>query len=1432
MSLADVLPPSPPTTSSRKMPLNLPSALPLRSTPEDPTASGHEDSSWGSRKKVGFHPFANVHSSDPVSSSHQPLEVKPLPPSRECQSSKRPILKVKAQGEQGVGKMDGPVQATESLNEAMESVAQQLCSDDKTVLVDAYQTLASTMRACDELPDEAVMKSKLNSLTKHIRMHLSTSQKCSPSPMDSSLITSALKVAVILVWSPDVSPLLNDDFRLFLADRAIQVIVDHTAPKNVVMHYLHLLATQDFRSSIMTSNQRAARLIEALGSLSEHYKGNGPASERLMVYTKLIDQARSVMKAKAEVWIEPMLLGMCSAIPALRIKALELGRKTCQAFPPTNSICSHIRHALDLKHQGGGASTMCLKLERLISNKDVETALVPQIWAVILLLANHPTTPIEKWSQLKEWLVVIQRCFNGSDAALRQQAYLAWNRFVFIARPHEASESLMAMLVKPIIAQLERPREKMSKGSRELAVSAYCNLLYYTFRPATSHSQYTKGWNEYIVKVLRPSLFEKSPANADIASRILMALLWDARIATKVWNENRAHENRSVEPEELPTIDCKWIRRKCEGVISIFEVLFRYSSWGLLGSSDQAFISKAWRHFLRATRDAGSKEIKMSEDMRSAMMAIMGLIARLWAPSHVEDSEGERGGQMSPQALKTLTRLTVMELGPAPMLELLDQCPHSRHCPLLCQILTALSEDQVLHGPVTKDNLSEPLKKCLKVIGNSLVLTESKKEASGPNDLIWQARELCQVLEHLPRQSVLPCLVLLSPCLSSWLRDEGKSLSDKSAPYDVSMSTLKVLETVAPSCVADLDDVFAAAFSSTHSTTVNIVGTLWNKHFGDAPNLKIGPQLQQAISRLRPYVELEMPFIIDGGEEDEAAVSSPVYETQAQAGPQFRAAGVTTVNDVEEVGELPIDKTEEGKKKATDTREGSGRKSRHDDSQIDFVTIESSPLGEEVDSQILTERQKEVLEKQRLEPGVVFADLRSSPRPRSSRSQSRDCEFARKAASMAERPATPTLPDAHDAGDVDAVPSPTPRGRPLRGIEEADIPSSPPSMQGRNTERSSAVYDIPWPLAEASEFEHQQLFLDSPTKEEDSTVKTANERAQSNADSPMRIDDEFPSALDGNDGEVGAAKAGQEPNKVTLEGIITEPAQAGTAQSPSSQTTSDELEEMSASQLSHDLEWSQGIDGSSEQVAQDGESSEEQTIQSSALDREKRIREKANQEASDEPVATVGTSAGSRRLGKRKRAATESEDKARRRRRRRTGSQGQSQPVLNQASPHKRDANTEIYDEIVVSSSSSGPASPAGHNGLPTGRSSGSGSQKRPSRKQRWRISLPRSHVGSDEASKANPLLESSQAEAPAQQVGEGQGDIEMQTAGLGQADEQAVLPSTQTDLVSSLRQSLELAKSVVKGSFNLRAVADLCFEIQHVAMLKVGTANASTATE
>ena len=140
---------------------------------------------------------------------------------------------------------------------------------------------------------------------------------------------------------------------------------------------------------------------------------------------------------------------------------------------------------------------------------------------------------------------------------------------------------------------------------------------------------------------MKSAFFEKSNANADIASRVFMALFWNSKKGTKIWNENRGLENSLVEPEELPTIDCKWIRSKSGAILDMFRLLMRYSSWGASGQSDRAYISMAWVHFLKALREAASKEIKPSTETVEAMIHLNSFLGRLYGSFHEPSSNGE-----------------------------------------------------------------------------------------------------------------------------------------------------------------------------------------------------------------------------------------------------------------------------------------------------------------------------------------------------------------------------------------------------------------------------------------------------------------------------------------------------------------------------------------------------------------------------------------------------------------------------------------------------------------------------------------------------------------------------------------------------------------------------------------------------------------------
>ena len=616
---------------------NIRAKKPPLGTPDDSPASFH-DSSGGSasgsekRKRVEFSSWTNVHGPPSFSASSPNLSaVRPLPPSRECVSSSS-ILKASSQPEPAVQANDEKPQTERTLIGMLESLTNQLASNDRTSNIDAYQTLSASFKAYSGVPDPSVLKLNMSSLLQFIRRDLLALENASASPSDTNLVTQALKVLIILVWNRSYSSLLGIEQQAFILDRAIQVIEEHSAPKAVIIHYLHLLSTQDFRQGIIMANNRATRLVDALKALTTHVKGNGAVSERLMVYQRLLDQAGSTMKLKAASWLEDLLEGLINPQKDIKLKAIDLGAKVVSTFTSSSNIAQATRAALDNKVDNDKmfGSAMCRRLERMVSNAE-EAVLVPQIWAIVISLLKAPETRIESWNGLRNWLKVIQKCFNCSNSLVRTQANLAWNRFVYVVRLNEASESLIGMLMKPILAQMERKgADKEDRSSRATAFSAYCNLVYYAFRPATSHHQYDRVWNEYISKVMTEAFLKSNQLNVDRACRMLMAMLWNDNSKPKLWREIRALESSVIDPEELPTIDSKWIRAQTASVLPLFKLLFQHASWGSEGSPGHAFVSMAWTHFSKALGDACRIEIMSSNETVLALTEILSFLADIW----------------------------------------------------------------------------------------------------------------------------------------------------------------------------------------------------------------------------------------------------------------------------------------------------------------------------------------------------------------------------------------------------------------------------------------------------------------------------------------------------------------------------------------------------------------------------------------------------------------------------------------------------------------------------------------------------------------------------------------------------------------------------------------------------------------------------------
>jgi hypothetical protein len=270
-----------------------------------------------------------------------------------------------------------------------------------------------------------------------------------------------------------------------------------------------------------------------------------------------------------------------------------------------------------------------------------------------------------------------------------------------------------------------------------------------------------------------------------------------------------------------------------------------------------------------------------------------------------------------------------------------------------------------------------------------------------------------------------------------------------------------------------LGSLLSAGFQSTHKLTINQMIEMWNATFGTKKQLAYPQALKAALERLQPFVDLELPsFSIHAANLDMA--DAPTFidsqEEDAQGRPGLTESSNRDPMSTENHSILSLSpwrgrafgfpslapQVAQAAKEMTPVGIFAIPKPRHDDSQVQYVAIESSPLQEiDNESQYLTDRQKEVRARRQAEPAVVFPDLRSSPLPRNGLLgpvRNKDLSLGLKQAEGPEGdgPATPTLPMLPNEGvDEKMASSPTPQSKqPVLRLDDIELPSSPPSMPG------------------------------------------------------------------------------------------------------------------------------------------------------------------------------------------------------------------------------------------------------------------------------------------------------------------------------------------------------------------------------------------------
>ena len=198
-----------------------------------------------------------------------------------------------------------------------------------------------------------------------------------------------------------------------------------------------------------------------------------------------------------------------------------------------------------------------------------------------------------------------------------------------------------------------------------------------------------------------------------------------------------------------------------------------------------------------------------------------------------------------------------------------------------------------------------------------------------------------------------------------------------------------------------LQPLMVAGFVSPSRAVVNRTIAFWNECFGEQDTLRYPSNLENVLRAARPYVELGLPDFPETGPGAEAvdlpAFSGPQdQDTQGDvdvdsssrwtgllrgtASPLVRTAA--SHNASSGLATIHTGGTNSGSKASSKGTTPKARL-RHDDSQIMFAPIDSSPLPAADDSQVFTDHQKEVRARQ-IEGAQMFPDISSTPVRKSS----------------------------------------------------------------------------------------------------------------------------------------------------------------------------------------------------------------------------------------------------------------------------------------------------------------------------------------------------------------------------------------------------------------------------------------------------------------
>ncbi|KAL8729474.1 MAG: hypothetical protein Q9166_004722 [cf. Caloplaca sp. 2 TL-2023] len=602
----------------------------LLNTPDESPSSSSDffaGSSGTLPKRVVFSPYMSFHHPNDKASVFD-VKIRSLPPSKECIALHKSILKASA--EKNSPPYNFPqrlvLEPDQGITVMLHSVSQHLTKASRDARLDTYKSLIGCLSTYENIPDTQSLVDNVAGFLGFIRRDILAKQPGTEN-FDVELATTALKLFSIMLYTQGLVDAMPDDFHLFIAEQAVSSVERRDIPKIMIDHYMQILAKQKLPPRVITTD-RANRILTALNGLEVRLKGNRVVGLKLMIYQRLLLQAKNLMVARVGEWLEFLTASMSSSIKDIRTRAVAFGTDAALALGTTAAVSQACLDLLNGELPSGEKVVEHLgsRMLELLNDKDGGIH-VPQIWIVFILFLRSRRRQIERWEHLTSWLGIMQHSFNSNDAKVKRQANVTWNRLVSVIDLDASTNlSMVKMLRQPIATQLERKStDKNLKHAKQIARSTYCNLLYFAFRPGASHEQLDLYWDNFVPPVLSIKA-SSTKSDQDFACGVLASIL--SAVQPRLWDQNRAHETSLLmKAEELPCLDPKWVRLRAAKVLSMLEKLLPHTKSDDI--RDTPFF-KAWQSFVKALGDAASKEVKASMETMAAFAQITSMLNRYW----------------------------------------------------------------------------------------------------------------------------------------------------------------------------------------------------------------------------------------------------------------------------------------------------------------------------------------------------------------------------------------------------------------------------------------------------------------------------------------------------------------------------------------------------------------------------------------------------------------------------------------------------------------------------------------------------------------------------------------------------------------------------------------------------------------------------------